>query len=69
MRTLTAYWIGVFIVLAVLNGIRALPAGSRARRAMRNMGIAAAVLGSLALVALKSSSQNADSPSANLCDA
>ena len=63
MRTLTAYWIGVVIVLAVLNGIRALPAGSRARRFMRNMGVAAAVLGSLAIVALKSGSQNANSPS------
>jgi len=62
MRTLTAYWIGVVIVLAVLNGIRALPAGSRARRFMRNIG-AAAVLGSLAIVALKSGSQNANSPS------
>jgi hypothetical protein len=46
MRTLTAYWIGVVIVLAVLNGIRALPAGSRARRSMWNMGIAAAPRGS-----------------------
>jgi peptidoglycan hydrolase-like protein with peptidoglycan-binding domain len=63
MRTLTAYWIGVVIVLAVLNGIRALPAGSRARRFMRNMGIAAVVLGSLTIVALKSGSQNANSPS------
>ena len=62
MRTFTAYWIGVVIVLAVLNGIRALPAGSRARRFMRNMGVAAAVLGSLAIVALKSGSQNANSP-------
>ena len=62
MRTLTAYWIGVVIVLAVLNGIRALPAGSRARRFMRNMGVAAAVIGSLAIVALKSGSQNANSP-------
>ena len=59
MRTLTAYWIGVVIVLAVLNGIRALPAGSRAWRSMRNMGIAAAVLGTLAIIALKSGSQNA----------
>src|SRR6516165_2574546 len=64
MRTLTAYWIGVVIVLAVLNGIRALPAGSRVRRSMWNMGIGAAVLGSLAIIALKSSSQNAKSPSA-----
>jgi len=64
MRPLTAYWIGVVIVLAVLNGIRALPAGSRARRSMWNMGIAAAILGSLAIIALKSSSQNANSPSA-----
>jgi peptidoglycan hydrolase-like protein with peptidoglycan-binding domain len=63
MRTLTAYWIGVVIVLAVLNGIRALPPGSRARRSMRNMGIAAAVLGSLAIAALKWGSQNANSPS------
>jgi peptidoglycan hydrolase-like protein with peptidoglycan-binding domain len=63
MRPLTAYWIGVVIVLAVLNGIRALPAGSRARRSMWNMGIAAAVLGSLAIIALKSGSQNANSPS------
>jgi hypothetical protein len=63
MRTLTAYWIGVVIVLAVLNGIRALPAGSRARRSMWNMGIAAAVLGGLAIIALKSVSQNANSPS------
>jgi peptidoglycan hydrolase-like protein with peptidoglycan-binding domain len=63
MRTLTVYWIGVVIVLAVLNGILALPAGSRARRSMRNMGIAAAVLGSLAIVVLKSGSQNANSPS------
>ena len=63
MRPLTAYWIGVVIVLAVLNGIRALPAG-RARRSMWNMGIVAAVLGSLAIIALKSSSQNANSPSA-----
>ena len=63
MRTLTVYWIGVVIVLAVLNGIRALPAGSRARRSMRNMGIAAAVLGSLAIITLKSDSQNAYSPS------
>jgi hypothetical protein len=59
MRPLTAYWIGVVIVLAVLNGIRALPAGSRARRSMWNMGIAAAGLGSLAIIALKSGSQNA----------
>jgi hypothetical protein len=29
---------------------------------MRNMGVAAAVLGSLAIVALKSGSQNANSP-------
>jgi hypothetical protein len=63
MRIITAYWIGVVIVLAVLNGILALPAGSRARRSMRNMGIAAAVLGSLAVVALKLGSQNANSPS------
>ena len=63
MRTLTVYWIGVVIVLAVLNGIRALPAGSRARRSMRNMCIAAAVLGGLAIIALKSVSQNANSPS------
>jgi peptidoglycan hydrolase-like protein with peptidoglycan-binding domain len=63
MRTLTVYWIGVVIVLAVLNGIRALPAGSRARRYMWNMGIAVAVLGSLAIIALKSGSQNANSPS------
>jgi hypothetical protein len=62
MRTLTAYWIGVVIVLAVLNGIRALPAGSRAWRSMWNMGIAAAVLGTLAIIALKSGSQNANSP-------
>ena len=61
MRPLTAYWIGVVIVLAVVNGIRALPAGSRARRSMWNIGIAAAVLGSLA-IALKGS-QNANSPS------
>ena len=47
MRTLTVYWIGVVIVLAVLNGIRALPAASRARRFMWNMGIATAVLGGL----------------------
>jgi hypothetical protein len=58
VRTLTVYWIGVVIVLAVLNGIRALPAGSRAWRYIRNMGIAAAVLGSLAIIALKSGSQN-----------
>src|SRR6516164_4469873 len=64
MRPLTAYWIGVVIVLAVLNGIRALPAGSRARRSLWNMGIAAAVLGSLAILAFKSGSQNANSPSA-----
>src|SRR5262249_14638609 len=63
MRPLTASWIVVVIILAVLNGIRALPAGSRARRFMRNMGVAAAVLGSLAIVALKSGSQNANSPS------
>ena len=63
MRPLTAYWISVVIFLAVLNGIRALPAGSRARRFMRNMGVASAVLGSLAIVALKSGSQNANSPS------
>ena len=63
MRTLTVYWIGVVIVLAVLNGILALPAGSRARRSMRNVGIAAAVLGSLAVVALKLGSQTANSPS------
>ena len=63
MRPLTAYWIGVVIVLAVLNCIRALPAGSRTRRFMWNMGIAAAVLGSLAIVALNSGSQNANSPS------
>ena len=63
MRPLTVYWIGVVIVLAVLNGIRALPAGSRARRSMWNIGIAAAVLGSLAILALKSGSQNANSPS------
>src|SRR5262245_59016721 len=63
MRPLTAYWIGVVIVLAVLNGIRALPAGSRARRSTWNMGIAAAVLGSLDIIALKSGSQNANSPS------
>jgi hypothetical protein len=64
MRTLTAYWIGAVIVLAVLNGIRALPAGSRARRSIWNMGIGAAVLGSLAIVvALKLGSQNAESPS------
>ena len=62
MRTVTAYWIGVVIVLAVLNGIRALSAGSRARRFMWNMGIAAAVLGGPAIIALKSVSQNADSP-------
>src|SRR5215470_13350615 len=62
MRPLTAYWIGVVMVLAVLNGIRALPAG-RARRSMWNMGIVAAVLGSLAIIALKSGSQNANSPS------
>jgi hypothetical protein len=63
MRTLTVYWIGVVIVLAVLNGIRALPAASRARRFMWNMGIATAVLGGLAIIALKSVSQNANSPS------
>ena len=63
MRPLTAYWIGVVIVLAVLNGIRALSAGSRARRFMWNMGIATAVLGSLVTIALKSGSQNANSPS------
>ena len=63
MRTLTVNWIGVVIVLAVLNGIRALPAGSRARRSMRNMCIAAAVLGGLAVIALKSGSQNANWPS------
>jgi hypothetical protein len=63
MRTLTAYWIGVVIVLAVLNGIRALPAASRARRSIWAIGMAAAVLGSLAIVALKSGSQNANSPS------
>src|SRR5215472_7917984 len=40
-----------------------LPAGSRARRSMWNMGIAAAVLGGLAIIALKSVSQNANSPS------
>ena len=61
MRPLTAYWIGVVIVLAVLNGNWALPAGSRARRSMWNIGIAAAVLGSLAILALKSGSQNANS--------
>jgi hypothetical protein len=63
MRTLTVYWIGVVIVLAVLNGILALPAGSRARWSMRNVGIAAAVLGSLAVVALKLGSQTANPPS------
>jgi peptidoglycan hydrolase-like protein with peptidoglycan-binding domain len=63
MRPLTAYWIGIVIVLAVLNGIRALPAGSRARRSMRSMGIVVAVLGILAIIALKSGSQNANSPS------
>jgi len=63
MRPLTAYWIGVVIFLAVLNGIRALPAGSHARRYMWKMGIAAAVLGSLAIITLKSDSQNAYSPS------
>lgn len=62
MRTLTAYWIGVVIVLALLNGIRALPAGSRARRSMWTMGIAAAVLGGLAIIAVKSGTQNANSP-------
>ena len=63
MRTLTVYWIGLVIVLAVLNGIRVLPVGSRARRYMWNMGIAVAVLGGLAIIALKSGSQNANSPS------
>ena len=63
MRPLTAYWIEVVIVLAVFNCIRALPAGSRARRFMWNMGIAAAVLGSLAIIALKSGSQSPNSPS------
>jgi peptidoglycan hydrolase-like protein with peptidoglycan-binding domain len=63
MHTLTAYWIGLVIVLAVLNGIRALPVGSRARRSIWNIGIAAVVLGGLAIIALKSGSQNANSPS------
>ena len=63
MRTLTVYWVGLVIVLAVLNGIRVLPVGSRARRYMWNMGIAVAVLGGLAIIALKSGSQNANWPS------
>src|SRR5262249_5287908 len=63
MRPLTAYWIVVVIILAVLNGIRALPAGSRAPRFFWNMGIAATIPGGLATIALKSGSQNANSPS------